>query len=563
MNTDETRSKAVAAARLAAAAWLTLDPDPATALETRRLLESDDDTAEALLACYGKRLQFGTAGIRGVLGPGPGRMNRALVQKVTAGLAHYLTQTVPDAKARGVVVGHDARRGSVEFAADTCAVLSAAGFRVIACKPLAPTPLVAFALKHLDAAAGVVVTASHNPPAYNGYKVYWDNGAQIVPPTDAGIAAAIDAVQGAPALSEDRIEPAPDDLEAAYLEAIRAQVAHLPADGPAPTVVYTPMHGVGGPLCEAVLRAEGARVEVVTEQSEPDGTFPTVAFPNPEEAGALDLADALAERTRADLILANDPDADRLSVTVRRDGALRRLSGDELGWVLADALLEARGREANQRDRAFTARSIVSSDLLGPISEHHGARSLETLTGFKWLWNAAIDEIQAGGTFVFAYEEAIGYSVGSAVRDKDGIGAAAAVARIQRSDRSLWSRLQGIWERHGHTATRLYSVIDASPGGLARLAQRVVDLRQDPPTALDGASVLRFRDFAAPGDLPPTNCIGLYLDGARVMIRPSGTEPKLKLYLQVAAPWETGVEARADKRLTALENAVLKLVARP
>ncbi len=540
-------------------AWVAGDPDPETVAEARRLLASGD--VDTLRRCFGRRLAFGTAGIRGVLGPGPGRMNRALVRRVTAGLAAHLEATVPGAADRGVVVGHDARVGSAEFAEDTARVLSAAGIRVYRCPPLSPTPLVAFALLRLRAAAGVVVTASHNPPAYNGYKVYWDNGAQIVAPTDVGIANAIDAVDGPVPTDDALIEDTPSDLRDAYLAAVADQVSGLPVTAPGCDVVYTPMHGVGGSLCEQVLADQGLTVHTVEEQAAPDGRFPTVAFPNPEEAGALDLADALAGRVGAPLILANDPDGDRLSVTVRRDGALRRLSGDELGWVLGDALLEARRRDRNAADRAFVARSIVSSDLLDTIAEHHGATGLETLTGFKWLWNASLKAIAAGGTFVFAYEEAIGYSVGDAVRDKDGIGAAAAVARIARGPVSIWNRLGAIWERHGHVATRLRSIVDASPGGLERLAARVAALRATPPAELGGEPIIEVFDYGLPGGkLPPTSCLRLRLGDARVMIRPSGTEPKLKVYLQVRTAASAEAEARAADRLTDIENRVLELV---
>lgn len=558
----------IARLRARALEWLAHDPDPETRALTEALLARDDADAHAeLRACFGARLAFGTAGIRGLLGPGPGRMNRALVRRVTAGVAQYLTANVPDARRRGVVIGHDARRGSVEFAADASRVMAGAGIRVYRCRPLSPTPLVAFAALELGCACAIVVTASHNPPAYNGYKVYWANGAQIIPPVDVGIAAAIDAVAGVQ-VADDGIEDAPPELEARYLAAISDQVAHVPTGEGRITVVYTPLHGVGARLCEAALGAQGVDVMTVPEQRAPDGAFPTVVFPNPEEAGALDLADALADATgdpnatAVDLILANDPDADRLSVTVRVDGALRRLSGDELGAVLGDALLEARGADANRADRAFVGRSIVSSELLGQIAAYHGAACVETLTGFKWLWNVALEREAAGGRFVFAYEEAIGYSVGPAVRDKDGIGAAALVARLASGERTLWDRLQAIWERHGYYATRQRSIVDSSPDGVRRHAERMKQLRAHPPTTVAGQAVHRRRDLADGIDgLPPADCLAWWLsDGTRIMIRPSGTEPKLKIYLQVIRPWAPGAEASAAARLDELGDALSALV---
>lgn len=531
------------------------DPDPETIELTRAML---DDEAELEL-CFGSRLQFGTAGIRGLLGPGPGRMNRALVMRVTAGLADYLEATVPNAKTRGVVIGHDARRGSQAFCSDACGVLAARGFKVYRCQKHAPTPLVAYGLLELKAACGIVVTASHNPPAYNGYKVYWDNGAQIIPPVDAGIAAAIDAIHTVPSTAGDDVVQLGADLADRYAAAVAAQIEHIavPADAPAVSLVYTPLHGVGAPLAERVIAAQGATCHTVAEQREPDGAFPTVAFPNPEEAGALDMADALCEHTNSALILANDPDADRLSLTVRADGALRRLTGDELGVLLADALLEA-----NRGPDPFVGRSFVSGELLDVIADFYGARCLVTLTGFKWLWNGALDEIARGGTYVFAYEEAIGYSVGSAVRDKDGLAAAALVARMARSGVPLWDRLCAIFERHGLYATRQRSLVDPTPGAMERFAAALDGLRRDPPSTVAGVSVSRARDYLTGGaDLPPSNALALWLeDGTRLMLRPSGTEPKLKMYLQVTEPWGQGAERRASDRLTALARAVGDLV---
>ena len=549
--------------RRRAAAWLAADPEPETRAATQALLDDTTDGAdERLASCFGEWLEFGTAGIRGLFGPGPGRMNRALVRRVTAGLADYLGRTVPEARARGVVIGHDARRGSVEFAADAAGVLSAAGFRVIRLPKHAPTPLVAFALLHLRAAAGIVVTASHNPPDYNGYKVYWENGAQIVPPHDTGIASAI-ASNPPYALSDALVEDAPASLSADFLAALDAQLQAVPRGTRPLRLVYTPLHGVGAPLCEAALRSEGADVLTVAQQREPDGRFPTVAFPNPEEKGALDLAEALADREGIDLVIANDPDADRVATVVRigvvrRGGKLRRLTGDELGVVLGDALLEARGIDRNRADRAFVAHSIVSSDLLARVAAHHGAECFETLTGFKWIWNGALDHEARGGTFVFGYEEALGYSVGRAVHDKDGIGAAQLVARLARSERGLWERLSAIWERHGFITSRQKSLVDSAPGGIARNAGRMAALRASPPSEVAGVAVARVRDLAQGADgLAPHDCLTWWLeDGTRIMFRPSGTEPKLKVYLQVLETYDAGAVARGDARLDALQAAV-------
>ncbi|MBT9557358.1 MAG: phospho-sugar mutase [Myxococcales bacterium] len=549
---------------LSARRWLAVDPDAATRATTEALLAAGGD---ALEAAFGSRLQFGTAGIRGTLGPGPGHLNRLLIRYVTAGLADYLVATVPNARERGVVVGHDARIGSPEFAAETVAVLTGAGFRVYTCPPESPTPLMAFALLQHGAAAAVVVTASHNPPEYNGYKVYWENGAQIIPPHDHGIAAAIDAViasgRAIPLGAETATAITPG---AAYLAAVTEQAARipLPKDAPRVRVTYTPLHGVGAGLCEPAMAAEGADVTTVTAQRAPDGRFPTVRFPNPEEAGAMDLADRTALETGAELIVANDPDADRLAAGVVTPTGIRRFTGDELGALFADALLEARGRERNLAERAFVGRSLVSSELLTAIARHHGADGIETLTGFKWLWNGALDLIAEGRTYVFAYEEALGYSVGPVARDKDGIGAAATLIRIARQ-KPLLQRLYDIYARHGYYGTRQKSVSDPSPGGLARLTARVGAIATTPPATLSGLPIARVRDFTVPQDgLPATEGVGLWLaDGTRVLVRPSGTEPKIKIYIQVVQPW-TGPETEAATRLRidALEAEVAALLTR-
>ena len=539
-----------------ARAWMATDPDPETRARTAAMLSAGDEAG--LRAAFGEVLRFGTAGIRGTLGPGPGHMNRALIRRVSAGVARYLVRTVAGARARGVVIGHDARRGSEVFAADAAQVLAAEGIRVIRCG-LAPTPLVAFALRELGAAAGVVVTASHNPPEYNGYKVYWHNGAQIVPPVDAGIAAEIDAADEV-TLDTRGIEDAPADLGERYLRALRDQIAHVPRGDRPAVVVYTPLHGVGAALCEPAMVAEGVTVCTVPEQREPDGAFPTVAFPNPEEAGALDLAEALAAEVNADLVVANDPDADRLAACVPGpDGRLVRLTGDELGALLGDALLETAGGAG-----AVVATTFVSSDLLGLLAAERGAECVTTLTGFKWIWNQALERVEAGGRFVFGYEEALGYSVGPAVRDKDGIGAAMLLCRLARGPISLADRLAGIRARHGLIATRQKSLSDYRPGGAERMAALMVTLRDRPPARIGESAVVRRRDLLTEPvpPMPPSDMLMLWLqDDSRIVVRPSGTEPKLKLYLQVREPDGPDAAARASARLDALVAAATALVA--
>ena len=479
-------------------AWSAADPDETTRAELQKLLTSED-FAE-LEDRFAGTLEFGTAGLRGVVGAGPNRMNRAVVRSATAGLAAYLLATVPDAARRGVVVARDGRRMSKEFAEDTAAVLAAAGIPALVRPGFTPTPLCAFLVERLGASAGVMVTASHNPPEYNGYKVYWGNGAQIIPPHDVGIAAAIARVGPAreipladltDARAHGLVREIGPELEQAYLEGILAQRLH-PGEGTDLTIVYTPMHGVGGPLAlEALRRAGFTNVHPVPEQLQPDPAFPTVRFPNPEEPGAMDLSRALAERTRADLVLANDPDADRLAVLTREaSGELRALTGNEVGVLLGHYLLT----EGPRRERPLVMTTIVSSTQLGAIALRLGALYDETLTGFKWIANRSLERAaKDGAELVFGYEEALGYTVGTLVRDKDGIGAALAMA-----DLAWWTRARGttvagyleeIQREFGVYVSKQRSFTFPGASGAETIASVMEAFRKDPPARVGSRAV--------------------------------------------------------------------------
>ncbi len=428
-------------------AWISGDPDPVTRAELGELLEHA--AWEELAERFAHGLSFGTAGLRGRLGAGPSRMNVATVRRASAGLAHHLLAAVAGARDAGVVVGHDARHGSQRFAAEAAAVFSGAGLRTYRLPPLAPTPLLAFAVRRLGCAAGVMITASHNPPQDNGYKVYLGDGAQIAPPADEQIAAAIERAGPPVALPlGDGGEPA--DAADAYLAAI---LAALPAaDARDVRIVYTPLHGVGARLClEALDRAGFPAPHVVAEQAQPDPDFPTVARPNPEEEGTLDLALAAAAEHGADVMLANDPDADRLAVAIPGPGGWRRLNGNEIGALLADFQLE----HCADRRRALLVTTVASSTLLGGMAAAAGARYAETLTGFKWMMRAIAEA--PGHRLLLAYEEALGYTVSDVVRDKDGISAALVMAQLaateKRAGRSLADRLEAIAARYGAHAT--------------------------------------------------------------------------------------------------------------
>jgi phosphomannomutase len=523
-----------------ATAWLAEDPDPETREELRALLDKqpDEQAIDELADRFSGFLEFGTAGLRGALGAGPNRMNRVVVLRAAAGLAAYVRERAGDSAS--VVIGYDARKNSHVFATDTAEVMTGAGLTAFLLPGPLPTPVLAYAIRELGCAAGVMVTASHNPPQDNGYKVYLGDGSQIVPPADADISAAIAAVgplAGVPRGTGWTVLG--DEVRDAYLD----RIGRLPAaGGPRDlTIAYTPMHGVGGAVvAEALSRTGFAAPAVVAEQAAPDPAFPTVAFPNPEEPGALDLAFALATKAGADIVLANDPDADRLAVAVPVPGGeWRRLTGDEVGGLLATHLIRS-GVEGT------LACSIVSSSLLSAIAERNGRPYEQTLTGFKW-----IGRIQ---TLAFGYEEALGYCVDRpAVADKDGISALVRMAELAASlkadGRTLLDLLDDIALEYGVYATEQISVrLD----DLDQAATVVGRLRSDPPSALGGRIVERFDDLAAPtDDLPPTDGVRYYLAGrGRVIVRPSGTEPKLKCYVEVVEPVEAGdlANARAAAR---------------
>jgi len=541
-------------------AWRDDDPDPLTRRELDQLLKECEDGDRAAAAELADRfagtLQFGTAGLRGAVGAGPNRMNRAVVIRAAAGLTAYLRRDHP---APRVVIGYDARHRSDDFARDTAAVVTAAGGEALLLPRPLPTPVLAFAIRYLGAHAGVMVTASHNPPQDNGYKVYLGDGSQIVPPADAAIAAEIAAVERVADVprAESGWRVLGDELLDAY---VRDVVAVVRPDSPRElSVVHTPLHGVGaGVLVRALVEAGFEAPYVVPSQAEPDPDFPTVAFPNPEEAGAIDAALDAAREGGADVVLANDPDADRCAVAVadpQAPGGWRMLHGDEVG-VLLGAHLVDRGLP----DDAVLACSIVSSRQLAAVCAAAGLRHVETLTGFKWI--ARVPGLRYG------YEEALGYCVDpDSVRDKDGVSAALLVAelaaRLKAEGRTLLDRLDDLARAHGVHATDQYSV---RVSDLSLIAAAMARLRERPPTVLAGSPVAHVDDLTrGSDDLPPTDGLRYLLaDGGRVVVRPSGTEPKLKCYLEVVEPVGDGglaaARAAAGRRLAALRADVVAAV---
>jgi phosphomannomutase len=575
----------------AALAWMAQDPDPETRTELGDLLErvsgSYPGAVAELRSRFGARLEFGTAGLRGELAAGPNRMNRVLVAQAAAGLAAFLLERGSDAQP-SVVIGYDGRKNSHVFAVETAEIMAGAGVRAILLPRLLPTPLVAFAVRDLDVSAGVMVTASHNPPRDNGYKVYLgggDEGSQIVPPSDSEIAAHIERIAASVAvpdlLRSNAYEVADEALVQRYIAATAAVAAPraesrrdarsghptgpIGATQGQPQVVYTAMHGVGWETFASVLDAAGyPRPQLVRAQIEPDAAFPTVAFPNPEEPGALDLAYETARAVSADLVIANDPDADRLAVAIPdpdAEGGYRRLTGNEvgqlLGWQAAEASAARRAERGSDAPDApgatdapgALACSIVSSPALGVVAAEYGLDFAETLTGFKWVSRTP--------GLLFGFEEALGYLVNpSTVRDKDGISAAVAFLTLAHDlaarGATVRDRLDEFAERFGSYASMQISL---RVEHLAEIDEVMSALRAHPPTEVGGMPVERIDDLRRGGaGVPPSDVLRIALSGgARVMVRPSGTEPKLKVYLDA---WSTegDLAARRAASASALER---------
>ncbi|QWL08506.1 phospho-sugar mutase [Shewanella algae] len=551
--------------------WLDIDPDPKTRDELLSLKAEGNETE--LAARFAGRLAFGTAGLRGVVGAGPMRMNRLVIRQTTAGLGQYLLAQVKDAASRGVVIGFDGRHDSRTFAHDAASVLTAMGIKVRLTAKVAATPLVAFGVKHFEAAAGIVVTASHNPPQYNGYKVYWGNGAQIIPPHDSGIAACIDKaaneelpwLEQSEATKQGKLIWLQDDFYQDYRRGVfHADVLQHKTAPERVSLAYTAMHGVGAEMAKTVLKDAGfTQVYSVAAQEKPDGDFPTVKFPNPEEKGAMDLVIAEAKQHQALLACANDPDADRLAVAVRRDdGEYQMLTGDQVGALLGHYLLSK--APANQR---LLGTTIVSSTLLSKIAKAKGGEFYTTLTGFKWLTNVGMQRQSDSNKFLFAYEEALGYTVGSMVWDKDGLSALVAFAQLTAElaaqDKTIWDRLEELYRDYGLHLNNQVSI--ALKPGTPDIGAH---LRANPPESIAGMAVLVTEDLKsaerryADGrreiiELPASDVLTFHLEGgARVIVRPSGTEPKIKCYYEVVEPMQASDSlADAESRARAALDA--------
>jgi len=515
--------------------WIEEDPDPKTRNQLQKWLE--EDAVSEIESCFQGFLEFGTAGLRGALGPGPSKMNRAVVTKTALGLGKFMK----DRNLRSIVIGRDARYGSEDFTRDTAEIMSGFGFAVYVLPRPLPTPVLAFAVKKLGCDVGVMVTASHNPPQDNGYKVYLGgrvdgidyNGSQIISPTDSAI---LEEISKAPNLNLAKRGSDWQIVGEEHIESYITATASLINPKTQIKIIYTPLHGVGKEVLVKVFARVGLEVSLVSAQAEPDPDFPTVKFPNPEEPGAIDLSLKLAAEQDADLVIANDPDADRCAIAIK-DNGWRMLRGDEVGALLGEYL-----SNKYQGNLVF-ANSIVSSSILGKIARAHQVKFQETLTGFKYL--SKVEGLR------FGYEEALGYSVDpDSVNDKDGISAAAVLAEIAAERKSTGSSisemLNEIWAKYGFHGTRQVSIRTSHVEEIEKIMQ---SFRTNLPNKIGDFKVTKFDDLEHPSDgLPPTNGVRIWLDGQyRVIVRPSGTEPKVKCYIEVVTENEAAAKPIIDQ----------------
>ena len=531
-----------------ARSWIAQDPDAETVAELEKLISASDEAA--LADRFGQRIGFGTAGLRGLLGAGPNRMNRVLVAQAAAGISKYLKENFDDPS---VVIGYDARKNSDVFAKDSAQIFAGFGIRAHLFPELAATPLVAYAVRSLGASAGVMVTASHNPPGDNGYKVYDFSGSQIISPMDLEIAKNIDEFAQSGSVSSlarsDSFEQIPASVVSDYVQSVSG-LLNKHSTRKDIKIVYSAMHGVGARFIQEIFKLSGlAQPAQVLSQQHPDGKFPTVSFPNPEEPGAMDESMATAESHNADLVLVNDPDADRLAVAFRKtDGSYQQLTGDQLGLILGEEMAARASREGLTGSLAC---SIVSSSALGKVAEHYGFGFEQTLTGFKWVSRVP--------NLIFGYEEALGYCVDwGQVRDKDGLSAALIVADISSAlanqGYTLGDQLDKLMQRYGYFSTGQISIRVTDLTVIANLMNK---LRTNPPAQIAGVEAV-FEDLnKGSGSLPATDAVRFRLkDGRTVIVRPSGTEPKLKCYLQAVS----NSEPNSKELLADLESAMRKVL---
>ncbi|MBM7623001.1 phospho-sugar mutase [Sporohalobacter salinus] len=544
--------------------------------ETKEELESiAGDEAEIEDRFY-TDLEFGTGGMRGVIGAGTNRINKYTIRKATQGLANYILKQLERAKDQGVVIAHDSRFKSSEFALETAAVLNGNGIKIYLFSELRPTPELSFAVRELGAAAGIVITASHNPAEYNGYKVYWSDEGQIVPRRAEGITAEIEEITDYTAIKHFNREKAKKEglfkvigaeIDDRYIEKLKTLVnnpeviSEIDSDF---KIIYTPLHGSGNKLVPRILKEIGfSDVQIVPEQKEPDPNFPTVDYPNPEEKSVFKLALEMAEEEKPDLILGTDPDADRLGLLLRRNDDYISLTGNQIGVLLMDYLLSQRKKQQNLPNNGAVVKTIVTTELARDIAEEYGVGVIDTLTGFKFI-GEKIKEFEESNEqeFLFGFEESYGYLAGTFVRDKDAVMAAALVAEMaayyKAKGLDLYQKLEKLMDRHGYYLDDLESIVLKGKEGQQQIEKILDTLRSQGPKRINGRKVTAVRDYLTGiGDLPKSNVLQFDLeDGSKLTIRPSGTEPKLKLYFTaVGESWK-----EAENKLSKLKDELLNMV---
>jgi phosphoglucomutase len=562
--------------------YLSLEAHPHFRDDLEKVLDRGD--MDELNDRFYTSLSFGTGGLRGMIGGGYNRMNPFMVQQATQGLANYIRQ---HGRGDSAVIAYDSRRYSDLFAEETAKVLCANGIRVWLFSALRPTPELSFAVRELGAAAGIVITASHNPPEYNGYKVYWADGGQIVPPHDKGIIEEVRAVGSniqvmdrADAEEQGLLRIIDEKIDAPYRELVKScslRPELLSNYGKELKVVYTPLHGTGAVMLPRVLGEMGVEVIPVPEQAEPDGNFPTVEYPNPEEASAMEMGLAKGRETGADLVMGTDPDSDRLAIAVPGKKDFRLLNGNQLGVLLADYIFSTRSEQGSMPDKPAFVKTIVTTELQRLIAENYGARCYDTLTGFKYIAEKIGEFEKTGETYLFGGEESYGYLVTDRVRDKDAISAAFLTAEMtlyhRRSGKSLLQRLEEIWEQYGYFEEILISRKFAGQAGQQAMERLIEGLRSEPPASIGESRVHRMKDYRegvtvdvesgsrrSDIDLPRSNVLQFLLeDGSIVTARPSGTEPKVKFYASCrSAAGENGAaeKQRIRDRLAAIESTI-------
>jgi phosphoglucomutase len=559
--------------------WLSAEFDPETRAAVQHLIDQDHKTLED---AFYQDLEFGTGGLRGVMGPGTNRMNNYVVAMATQGLANYIKQHA-ESPEPSVAIAHDCRNNSNHFARRAAEVLAANGIKVYLFSELRPTPVLSFAVRHYGCTAGIVITASHNPPEYNGYKVYWSDGAQIVPPHDKGIIAEVrnisSPVQAAKEVNPALIVHIGPELDEAYrermiqemlnLDAVRAQ-AQMP-------IGYTNLHGTSVTHIPAFLKRMGfENVHSVKSQEQPDGNFPTVESPNPEERAALDEVLKLGQEVGAEIVLGSDPDCDRIGIAVRNlQGELELLNGNETASMLTYYLLECLSTSGRLPANGFVCSTIVTTELIGRIGQYYSVPVYQTLTGFKWI-AGRIRELEGKEKFIGGGEESYGYMIGDAVRDKDAIVTAGMLCEIaawaKNKGSSFYKELIGMYVRCGFYREALVSLVKKGRNGQAEIKAIMEGYRSNTPTVLAGSEVLEMRDYKAgtirnmktgetrPTHLPASDVVQFYLaDGSKVTARPSGTEPKIKFYFSVHTSLNDAAQF-AEKK-AALEARIAELKA--